>query len=154
MEDKLTSSELGTVLSTVTDNTDLLQAWHLLSLMLTTGRPARPAELASRCTSFRSSHEYVEFMCSISNSPLFFTENRFASFSSAAFVAFGQFMLNSNRISAFVPRIKIGFLEPKRVWDDVAKTYYKKRKRNGTNFEYFPVVKKRAFLQNVVDEED
>lgn len=154
MEDKLTNSELGPALSTVTDNTDLHKAWHLLSLILTNGRPVRPAALASRCTSFRSSNEYVEFMCSIPNSPIFLTENRFVILSSAAFVAFGQFMLNLNRILAFVPRIKIGFLEPKRVWEDVSKTYYRKRKRNGSNFEYFPVVKKRAFLQNVVDEED
>lgn len=153
MEAKLTNAELGTQLctqlSTVTENDDLFKAWHLLSVLLTFGHPVRPTELASRCTLFRSSPEFVEFLCSIPNSPLSLTENLFVTLSSVAYVAFGKFVSNLNAISAFLPGINIGLLELKRAWADAAKKYCKKRKRNGTEFEYLPVVKKGASLQNV-----
>uniref|UniRef100_A0A5B6ZK22 non-specific serine/threonine protein kinase n=1 Tax=Davidia involucrata TaxID=16924 RepID=A0A5B6ZK22_DAVIN len=150
MEARLTNSDLSRV-----TNTELHKAWHIFSLLLRIGRPARPIELASRCNLFPASPSFVEYLCSIPNSPLFFTSDLFVTISLVAFVAFRNFVSNSNIIT--VPRIGLGVFKPKRMWEEVVRTYYRKRKRLTSDFEYLPLpdAKKRAFLPPMkADKED
>lgn len=142
----VTLEEHCTELSTVT-NTDLHKAWHLLGLLLTIGRPVRIIELASRCTLFRVAPEFVEFLCSLPYSPLKMTGDLFVTLSSVAILAFGQFVVNSNTVTPFV--LGFGGFRHKRVWEDVERTYYRKRRKVRSEFDDFPVVKKNVFSQNV-----
>ncbi|KAA8526014.1 hypothetical protein F0562_007886 [Nyssa sinensis] len=148
MEARLTNAQLSKV-----TNTELHKAWHIFSLLLRIGRPARPTELASRCNMFRASPSFVEYLCSIPNSPLFLTSDLFVTISMVAFVAFGKFISNLNIVA--VPRLGLRVSRPKRIWDEVVRTYYRKRKRLTSNFEYMPDAKKGAFLLPLkADKED
>ncbi|KAK9275370.1 hypothetical protein L1049_022634 [Liquidambar formosana] len=146
MATHLTNSELTITLPSTHSN----KAWHFLALLLSIGRPARLAELASKCTLFPSSPDYILFLCSVPNSPLFLTDDLFVTLSSIAFFAFGQYMSNSFSIAAFAPRFKIGCLGPKRLWDGIGRIRKRKCKVWGSNF--MPVAKKRATL-TCVDED-
>ncbi|THG10679.1 hypothetical protein TEA_010375 [Camellia sinensis var. sinensis] len=155
MEAPLTNSSLATLTNTVSIiNTELHKAWHLLSLLLPLGRPARPLELASRCALFRAPPDFVEHLCSIPNSPLFLTSNRFVTPSLVAFVAFGKFASNLNVIGAFVPRIELRDFGRERVWGGFVRTYYRRRKRMSLEFESPPLSKKRAVLRSVDENEE
>ncbi|KAK1286372.1 Cyclin-dependent kinase A-1 [Acorus calamus] len=50
--------------------TDREKSWHLLAVLLSLGRPARPAELASRCALFHATPDLVERLCGIPASAL------------------------------------------------------------------------------------
>ncbi|KAL7188505.1 hypothetical protein ACSBR1_038382 [Camellia fascicularis] len=155
MEAPLTNSSPATLTNTVSIiNTELHKAWHLLSLLLPLGRPARPLELTSRCALFRAPPDFVEHLCSIPNSPLFLTSNWFVTPSLVAFVAFGKFASNLNVIGAFVPRIELRDFGRKRVWGGVVRTYYRRRKRMRLEFESPPLSKKTAVLRSVDENEE
>ncbi|KAL6979787.1 non-specific serine,threonine protein kinase [Sarracenia purpurea var. burkii] len=150
MEAHFTNSTLTIVTNTVT-NTEVHEAWHLLALLLRIGRPVRPAELASRCILFQAPTDYVEYLCSIPNSPICLTNNLFVTPSRVASVAFRKFESNSNAIDAFVPRIVLGDSQPRRIWEYAVRTYYRRRKRIESESEAMPVAKKRAVLHSVDD---
>ncbi|CAL5429594.1 unnamed protein product [Camellia sinensis] len=136
MEAQLTKSTL-----TPFTTTDLHKAWHLLSLLLRIGRPSPPSELASQCILFPVPPDYINYLCSISNSPICFNNDLFVIPSLVVFVAFRKFLSNLNAIDAFVPRIGVGGF---RVWEDVVRTYSRRRKRLRSEFEIMAVEKKRA----------
>lgn len=69
---------------------DSEKAWHLLALLLSLGRPARPSELASRCTSFPASTHLVQRLCSIANSPLSLSEDLYVTPSLLAVTALAE----------------------------------------------------------------
>ena len=94
-----------------------------------------------------SAIEFVEYLCSLPNSPLKMTGDLFVTLSSVAILAFGQFVVNSNTVTSFV--LGLGGFRHKRVWEDVERTYYRKRRRVRSEFDDFPVVKKSVFSQNV-----
>ncbi|KAI7981388.1 Cell division cycle 7-related protein kinase [Camellia lanceoleosa] len=141
MEAQLTKSTL-----TPFTTTDLHKAWHLLSLLLRIGRPSPPSELASQCILFPAPPDYINYLCSISNSPICFNNDLFVIPSLVVFVAFRKFLSNLNAIDAFVPRIGVGGF---RVWEDVVRTYCRRRKRLRSEFEITAVEKKRAVLCSV-----
>ncbi|XXG41925.1 hypothetical protein AAC387_Pa01g2291 [Persea americana] len=121
---------------------EIEKAWHLFSLLLRLGRPARPAEIAARCSLFSATPDFVEFLCSIPDSPLFLTRDLFVTISlEVLFSAFGEFA--SNAIASFVPRIGARVSWPKRKWDGCVQTYFRKRK--GVRFDsiVLPAAKRR-----------
>lgn len=52
----------------------------LLAHLLEIGRPAPPAELASRCKELQLSPKLVEFICSVPGSPIRLTEDRLVTY--------------------------------------------------------------------------
>ncbi|XP_074337972.1 uncharacterized protein LOC141675156 isoform X2 [Apium graveolens] len=103
-----------------TNNIDLHKAWHLLSLLLTIGRPVRLPDLASRCTLFRASPEFVQFLCSIPKSPLLLTESGFVSISSVAYLDFVRFLSNLYNFSPPLPQFSVILSERSGALTDVA----------------------------------
>ncbi|KAG9454440.1 hypothetical protein H6P81_007344 [Aristolochia fimbriata] len=119
------------------------KAWHLLSVLLRIGRPAQPAELASRCTLFSASSDLVEFLCWIPDSPLFLTENHFVTISRSVFSACSKFLTNA--VASFVPRSRGRVGGGSRLWREDIVTYSRKRKRSKTDLIPLPNVKRRLF---------
>ncbi|CAN4127700.1 unnamed protein product [Withania somnifera] len=114
----------------VTSISDVHKAWHIFALLLSTGRPAHPSELSSKCTLFSASPEFIEFLCSIPNSPLRLTNNYFITFSSLGFTSTVNFFTNAND-DVFTELRSRGQKEC------ITKTYYRKRKRGaGSEVEY------------------
>ncbi|XP_057977782.1 uncharacterized protein LOC131164533 [Malania oleifera] len=137
----LANSQLSTVSASHSH-----KAWHLLSLLLAIGRPATPAELSAKCTLFRATPEFVEFLCSIPDSPLFLTGDLVVTISLAAYASFAQFASNFSSIVSLVPRIGIRVQGLKQLWDDVLITYSRRRKRVMPHSEVAAVAKKRVTL--------
>ncbi|KAL1834752.1 hypothetical protein ACET3Z_004403 [Daucus carota] len=129
-------------LSTDTNNIDIHKAWHLLSLLLTIGRPVRLPELASRCTLFRASPEFVQFLCSIPRSPLSLTESGFVSISSVAYLDFVRFLSNLCNLSTSLPRTSVMFMERSGALDDAGDLWF----QHSGELEYLPAVKRRKHL--------
>ena len=127
----LTDSQLS-----IRTSTQSQKAWHLLSLLLTIGRPARPPELAARCTSFPASPQLVQLLCSIPHSPLFLTTDLFVTPSLVAL----QFALTSNSVHTFMP---------KRFSNGDVRKYFWKRKEFTVHFDLVPFSKRRLFLSSV-----
>lgn len=145
------NSELSLQHSTsqLTTSTDSQKAWHIFAVLLAHGLPARPAELASKCTLFDSSTGEIQFLCSIPNSPISLAHNHIVTISPIGFAAIVQFVANANvictnwnLISEFVPRsIRLRDFRP----NDIVRTYYRRRKRLISDVEDFSVVKRRCF---------
>ncbi|KAJ8556461.1 hypothetical protein K7X08_032213 [Anisodus acutangulus] len=127
---------------TTTAISDVHKSWHIFALLLSTGRPAHPSELSSKCTLFSTSPEFIEFLCSIPNSPLHLTSNYFVTFSSIGFTSTVKFFANAN---AF-PELRE--LRSRGQRECIMKTYYRKRKRAGSEVEYTHLVNKRGFFNN------
>ncbi|KAA8515837.1 hypothetical protein F0562_018552 [Nyssa sinensis] len=101
------------------------KVWHLLAVLLSIGRPACPEELALKCRLFRTSPDYVRFLCSIPNSPIVLMDDRLVRISTVAFYALWEFV--SKVIGGYVPRFGVRGLGSRRLWGDI-RTYYRKRK--------------------------
>ncbi|XP_010244062.1 PREDICTED: uncharacterized protein LOC104587975 isoform X2 [Nelumbo nucifera] len=142
----LTDSEQCSVSST-----DIEKAWHLLAVLLSIGRPARPGELCARCTLFRASPDFVESLCLIPRSPLFLTDDLFVTISLFALSAFEEFA--SKAVGSFVPRIMLRVPEPKKLWDNVVRTYFRKRKAPRADCVLLPTAKRRFLLPSHSDED-
>ncbi|KAJ7944687.1 Protein kinase domain [Quillaja saponaria] len=128
METAITGSEL-----TVPTTTESQRAWHLAGLMLSIGHPTLIAELTFRCTSFSTSRELVEFLCSIPNSPILLTRDLYVTLSPVAQIAFGDFVRRKKNLGVFfLPRIVARFHSTTRSGDNVnfLRTYFRKRKLN------------------------
>ncbi|KAK2987654.1 hypothetical protein RJ640_012933 [Escallonia rubra] len=154
MEPSLTNSELVSQLSSPLTCNYLDKAWHFLALLLKLGRPAHTTELASRCLFFSAPPEFIEFLCKIHNSPLVLTEGRFVTISRVPFVAFARFVSSSNAFAVVEPRIALIGHRPRKIWEDVVRTYYRKRRREGSELERLPGAKRRGFRQNDDPKED
>ncbi|CAI9759470.1 unnamed protein product [Fraxinus pennsylvanica] len=151
------NSELSLQLSTsqLTTSTDLHKAWHIFAVLLAHRLPARPAELASKCTLFDSSSGEIQFLCSIPNSPISLAHNHLVTISPIGFAAIVQFVANANvictnwnLISEFVPRwIRLRDIRP----NDMARTYFRRRKRLISDVEDLSGVKRRRFSEISVD---
>ncbi|CAA3023003.1 probable serine threonine- kinase cdc7 [Olea europaea subsp. europaea] len=85
-------------MSQLTTSTDSQKAWHIFAVLLAHGLPARPAELASKCTLFDSSTGEIQFLCSIPNSPISLAHNHIVTISPIGFAAIVQFVANANVI--------------------------------------------------------
>lgn len=145
MELQLTSG-IGT--GTGTSISDVHKAWHIFALLLSTGRPAYPSELSSKCTLFSASPEFIEFLCSIPNSPLHLTNNYFVTFSSLGFTSTIKFFANADAdaFTAFVPQLEFTELRGRGRKECITRTYYRKRKRGArSEVEYSH---KRGFFNN------
>ncbi|XP_059443355.1 uncharacterized protein LOC132175423 isoform X2 [Corylus avellana] len=153
METRLADSDLSL---TTTTNTAVAaaanseKAWHLLALLLSLGRTARPAELASRCALFRVSPDFIEFLCSVPGSLLLLTGDFHVTLSPLALTALAEFVSNSNLRSAFTPQIG------NRLWNDIdfLKVYSRKRKPSTSLIpELAPVPKRIANCDSGAEEE-
>ncbi|XP_062146659.1 uncharacterized protein LOC133854456 isoform X2 [Alnus glutinosa] len=126
------------------------KAWHLLALLLSLGRTAPPAELASRCALFHASPDFVQSLCSVPGSLLLLTCDFHVTLSPLALIALAEFVSNSNLRSAFIPRIG------NRLWNDIEflKVYSRKRKPSASLIsELEPVPKRRAIFDSGAEEQ-
>jgi cell division control protein 7 len=154
METRLADSDLSlttTTTTTIAAAAESEKAWHLLALLLSLGRTARPAELASRCALFRVSPDFVEFLCSVPGSLLLLTGDFHVTLSPLALTTLAAFVSNSNLRSALTPRIG------NRLWNDIdfLKVYSRKRKPSASLIpELAPVPKRRAICDSGAGNED
>ncbi|XP_042022649.1 uncharacterized protein LOC121769931 [Salvia splendens] len=118
-------------------------AWQSLGLLLARGRPAHPSELA-----FRSTPDFIRFLCSIPNSPLTLAGDDLVTFSQIGVAALVDFLSNSDLISRyldlpqFVPRLLANVRS-----NALMRTYCRKRKRAvGENEEFVTMKKERFYL--------
>ncbi|XP_021765791.1 serine/threonine-protein kinase RIM15-like [Chenopodium quinoa] len=120
------------------------KAWHLVSILLLLGRPASPEELSGRCSLFRTTPEFVHYLCSIPNSPLNLISRNFVGLKMSVFIAFGEFFARS------MPKIELRVFGGERLFrgrSDVARMYFRKRKKSEN--EIMPIMKKRAVLRSI-----
>lgn len=140
----LNSERFSTTQLTATTHT--AAAWFVFGLMLGCRRPVRLAELASKCLFLHDTPHYIQFLCSIPNSPLRLTAERLVTFSKAGFVAITQFFANSDLISIYLDSPEFIPQSLKVVAsNELVETYYRKRKRIGPEVESFSVMKRRIF---------
>ena len=155
--DSASELSLTTTATATTTATESEKAWHFLAILLSLGRPARPAELASRCALFRATSDLVESLCSIPNSPLFFTADLHVTLSPLALTSLAQFAATSNLIHLFSPsRIRIGVPQAYWLWNQIDFVTTCSRKRKLISFsdcELSPVPKRRAILNYTVGKE-
>ncbi|KAL2903044.1 Extracellular signal-regulated kinase 2 [Bienertia sinuspersici] len=144
MEDQITNSEL-----TISRNCNFTEkAWHLASILIRLRRPASVIELVERCSLFETSPEFVEFLCSIPNSPIYLTADDFVVLSMLVFSAFGELFTNS------MPKFELqvyGGERMLRTGEGFMRTYIRKRKKLGN--EMMPIAKRRAVLTTVDENE-
>lgn len=133
-------------LDSATAISDVHKAWHIFALLLSTGRPAQPSELSSKCILFSASPEFIEFLCSIPNSPLHLTNNYLVTFSSIGFTSTVKFFANADAFTAFVAQLEFQELRDRGQTERITRTYYRKRKRAGSEVEYSKVVNKRGLF--------
>ncbi|KAF3448256.1 hypothetical protein FNV43_RR08969 [Rhamnella rubrinervis] len=147
METRSTDSEISNPTSSNSD-----KARHLLALVISLGRPARPPELASRCTSFPASSELVQSLCSIPDSPLALTEDLYVKPSPAALIAFESGAGNSNLFNSRMVLPRQLLVAPVRgvdpMWNcsDPVRIWFKKRKRLASDCSLMPPAKRRLAL--------
>ncbi|XP_042045023.1 uncharacterized protein LOC121791027 [Salvia splendens] len=118
-------------------------AWQSLGLLLARGRPTHPSELA-----FRSTPDFIRFLCSIPNSPITLADDDLVTFSQIGVAALVDFLSNSDLISRYldlpqvVPRLLANVKS-----NALMRTYCRKRKRIvGENEEFVTMKKKRFYL--------
>ncbi|PWA57399.1 Protein kinase, catalytic domain-containing protein [Artemisia annua] len=76
--------------------TDLhIKSFHLFALLLSIGHPVTPLDLSA--FSHDASPQFVEFMCSVANSPIEMTSDGLVTVSCDVFVALKRFLNNSRR---------------------------------------------------------
>ncbi|XP_047968166.1 uncharacterized protein LOC125212131 isoform X2 [Salvia hispanica] len=118
-------------------------AWQSLGLLLARGRPVHPSELA-----FRSTPDFIRFLCSIPDSPISLADDDLVTFSQIGVATLVDFLSNSDLISRyldlpqFVPRLLANVRS-----SALMRTYCRKRKRIvGENEEFVTMKKKRFYL--------
>ncbi|KNA13122.1 hypothetical protein SOVF_119640 [Spinacia oleracea] len=117
------------------------KAWHLVSVLLSLGKPVSPHELAAKCSLFRTTPDFIVFLCSIPNSPLNLIANKFVGLSMSVLRSFGEFFASS------MPKIELRGGERILRCSDMTRTYFRKRKK--LDNEMMLVVKKRAVLRSI-----
>lgn len=119
----------------IADTELVSRSWNLFAILLSIGHPVPPIELASRCTYIEVSPEFIEFVCSIHNSPLSLTDDGLVTVSAAVCLGLQRFLLNSGRVFKIsIPRgIKTRDCERKRAWEDLELTCSRKRRRSWPN---------------------
>lgn len=118
---------------------DSEKAWHLLSLLLSLGRPSSPLELASTCELFPAPPDLVRRLCGIPNSPICLAGDSSVTLSVAALVSLARFLTSSNLVSFFCsPRVE--------------RLRFGKRKGSELECEGLPPAKRRANWESCVDE--
>lgn len=125
------------------------EAWHVIAILLSIARPACPEEIASKCTIFSASPDYIRFLCSIPVSPLILMECQLVTISMVGFSAIGEFTMKALRVLGVrVPRIRhAGASGSKRLWDYNIKTYFRKRKMPAQPDSVIqPTTKRRLYL--------
>ncbi|KAJ8754385.1 hypothetical protein K2173_002836 [Erythroxylum novogranatense] len=113
--------------TTTTASVELQKAWHLLSLLLSTGFPTPPTDLASRCVLFNATSDLVLYLCSLPFTPISLTPddcgNALVTVSPVAFCIFERLVSNFNY------RMETKSFQSRRPLEDIARIYFRKRKR-------------------------
>lgn len=135
MQTELTDSELALQLSTI-PTTNLQKAWYISSLLRSLGRPARSVELASKCTQFYATPNFVEFLCGIPNSPIFLTPDCFVTTSSNGFVSSREITGNSDAKLKNFPPYGLEMVLGQKIDEDAVKVYFRKRRKIGSDSKY------------------
>ncbi|KAI6702332.1 hypothetical protein NL676_011468 [Syzygium grande] len=117
---------------------DSEKAWHLLSLLLSLGRPSSPLELASTCELFPAPPDLVRRLCGIPSSPIRLAGDSSVTLSVAALVSLARFLTSSNLVSFCSPRVE--------------RLRFGKRKGSEPECEGLPPAKRRANWESCVDE--
>ncbi|KAK1262082.1 hypothetical protein QJS04_geneDACA008663 [Acorus gramineus] len=117
---------MGSIVPAPETLTDREKSWHLLAVLLSLGRPARPAELVSRCALFHATPDLVERLCGIPGSPIFLTADLFVTASEAGTVAVVRFLMMA--VAPCVPQRPLWVMDPRKVWGDLSLTYSRRRK--------------------------
>ncbi|XP_076884339.1 uncharacterized protein LOC143533433 [Bidens hawaiensis] len=112
-----------------------IKSWNLFAVLLSIGHPVPPIELASRCTSIDATPEFVEFICSVPNSPISLTSDGLVTVSSAVCVVLKRFLVNSSRgLKALVsPEAMTRECGRKRTREGFGITFTRKRRRLRSN---------------------
>nr|GEX65518.1 probable serine/threonine-protein kinase Cdc7 [Tanacetum cinerariifolium] len=119
--------------------TDLhLKSFHLFALLLSIGHPVTPLHLSSLCRAFSldASPKFVEFACSVADSPIEMTREGLVTVSSDVFVALKRFFNNSRRNVKVLMNCEKNELRCERRCDDEdddEMTWYRKRRRLSHN---------------------
>ncbi|XP_073020704.1 uncharacterized protein [Primulina eburnea] len=130
----------------LTATTHTTAAWLVFGLVIGCRRPVRLEEVSSKCLFLNDTPHYIQFLCSIPNSPLRLTAERLVTFSKAGFVAITQFFSNSDMISVYFDSPEFIPQSLKVVGsNELVETYYRKRKRMRPEVESFSVMKRRIF---------
>ncbi|XP_010053535.2 probable serine/threonine-protein kinase cdc7 isoform X2 [Eucalyptus grandis] len=91
---------------------DSEKAWHLLSLLLSLGRPSSPLELASRCELFPAPPDLIRRLCGVPGSPIHLADGPLVTLSLAALASLARFLTSSNLVGFFcsppVERLRFG----------------------------------------------
>ncbi|KAL1556281.1 non-specific serine/threonine protein kinase [Salvia divinorum] len=123
-------------------------AWQLLGLLLAQGRPAHPSDLA-----FRSTPDFIRFLCSIPNSPISLADEDLVTFSQIGLAALVQFLSNSGLTTSyldlphFLPRLLANVRS-----NALVRTHCTKRKFAALELEDFLTMKKKRFYLDLDDE--
>lgn len=120
--------------------------WHVLGLLLSRGRPARPSELALP-------PDFIRFLCSIPDSPLRLADNDLVTLSQIGVAALAHFFANSDLVTRYLdlPQLVPRLLANVRS-NGLVSTYCRKRKRAAAELEDFPTIKRKSFFQDLNDE--
>lgn len=113
------------------------KAWHILSILLKTRRPATPEELASRCRLFDATTALVLSLCSIPNSPICSVEEGLVTASMAAISALREFAPESMMVLEL-------YMLRRYYWN----TEFRKRKAADLDNAVVPMAKKRLLFRN------
>ncbi|KAK1262563.1 Cyclin-dependent kinase F-1 [Acorus gramineus] len=121
---------MGSIVPAPETLTDREKSWHLLAVLLSLGRPARPAELVSRCALFHATPDLVERLCGIPGSPIFLTADLFVTASEAGTVAVVRFLM----MAVALPNFESFVIENEEGSGGYGTVYRAQRKYDGKTF--------------------
>ncbi|TXG51220.1 hypothetical protein EZV62_023744 [Acer yangbiense] len=101
------------------------KAWHVVALLLSLGRPACPAEVASRCTLFLATPDLIVSLCLAPNSPISLTNDLYVTLSLNALLRFAEFVSRNFAVTGAIKHR----IEREPCSDDFLKMFFRKRKR-------------------------
>ncbi|KAK2648145.1 hypothetical protein Ddye_015634 [Dipteronia dyeriana] len=101
------------------------KAWHVVPLLLQLGRPARPAEVASRCTLFLATPDLIVSLCLAPNSPISLTNDLYVTLSLNALLRFVEFVSRNFAVTDAIKRR----IEREPCSNDFLNMFFRKRKR-------------------------
>ncbi|KAL5560514.1 hypothetical protein UlMin_036725 [Ulmus minor] len=129
------------------------KAWHILTILLSIGGPASPAELACKCQLFKATPDFVRFLCSIPNSPIHLMDNGVVTVSMAAVSVVMEFA-SQTTIDGSASLFGIRLTDLIRLWNSYLETYFQKRKRLVPDPAVIPDAKRRLLLHSDCGESD
>ncbi|KAJ4847994.1 hypothetical protein Tsubulata_035864 [Turnera subulata] len=130
--DSLPTTSTNSAVVAASDTDAQHKAWHILSVLLSIGRPAPPAELASRCALFCATPDLIRSLCYFPNSPLALSpDGDEVTASLLGFFALKRFASRFGFSGSFTTPIRIRAGGLRFSVADCVRMYFQKRKRIG-----------------------